>query len=254
MGIDNLLSRREFFERLFSATVFAAAAPSIVLGECIPKISLKRNELVGTYVLKLADYPALAQTYKSVRIKVNGMPTSFGKILVTRLDNDVFSAVNERCPHEGAAVRDLSTSTHLYVCPLHTSRFEADGTYVDGPAGRDLTKYDTQYNGSDAISIEIPGLVAAVPSELHAISFLVHNAPVSGTVATASFGIVSAADVLLLIYDANGREVMRLTDGFREAGSYRVPYDLGALPSGVYFYRLETSTGEIRTEKFMVAR
>lgn len=255
MSLDHLLTRREFFEKLFTATVVASAAPSIVLGRAMPALSIRNNELVGTYKLSLSAYPALQQTYKSVRIKIAGMPASFGKILVTRVENNVFYAVSEQCTHEGYTINDLSASTHTYNCALHGSRFTPDGSVSNGPAARPLTKFTTSYDGADTVSIEIPGLTSAVPNELHAVSFLVHETPRPGdNVATVSFGVESGADVLLVIYAADGHEVMRLADGYRDAGTYRIPYDISSLPSGMYFYRLETSTGQIRTEKFIIAR
>lgn len=255
MAIDHILSRREFFEKLFSATVLAAAAPAVVLGKSIPSLSIRNNELLGQYALKISQYAALQQTYKSLRIKITGMPTSFGKILVTRVENNVFYAVSEKCTHEGTAVGDLNATTRIFTCPSHFSEFNPDGTVVQGPAARALTKYTTTYDGNDTVLIEIPGLTSAVPSDLHGISFLLHGTPIQGSsMATVSYGIESSANVLLAIYSSNGTEVRRLVDGFEDAGSYRLPYDISGLPNGIYFYRLECSTGQVRTEKFMIVR
>ena len=46
--------------------------------------------------------------------------------------------------------------------------------------------------------------------------------------------------VRLAIYDLLGRQVARLVDGTLEAGAHTVEVDAGALPSGVYVYRLDT--------------
>ncbi len=44
--------------------------------------------------------------------------------------------------------------------------------------------------------------------------------------------------VLLKIYDLLGREIMTLVNEFKSKGKYSVNFNAGALPNGVYFYRL----------------
>lgn len=53
--------------------------------------------------------------------------------------------------------------------------------------------------------------------------------------------------VTLRIYDMLGREIRTLVDGFRNAGTHKVSFEAGGLPSGMYLYRLTTDhTSEIR--------
>lgn len=51
----------------------------------------------------------------------------------------------------------------------------------------------------------------------------------------------SAAPVRLTVYDILGRQVATLVDGIQPPGTHEVRFDGGALSSGVYFYRLQTS-------------
>ena len=44
--------------------------------------------------------------------------------------------------------------------------------------------------------------------------------------------------VSLQIYDLLGREVAKLTDGQKPAGTYKFQWNTAGLPSGVYFYKL----------------
>jgi len=54
--------------------------------------------------------------------------------------------------------------------------------------------------------------------------------------------------VRLVVYDVQGREVVRLVDGSQAAGEHRVSWAAGTLPSGLYVYRLEAgSATETRT-------
>ncbi len=61
-----------------------------------------------------------------------------------------------------------------------------------------------------------------------------------------AYDLYTASDVKLVVYDAQGRSVRRLVDGgLQFAGHYAITWDgrddAGrGVPSGVYFYRLES--------------
>ncbi len=59
--------------------------------------------------------------------------------------------------------------------------------------------------------------------------------------------------VSLKIYDILGREVTTLVNEFKEAGSYEVRFNASALPSGIYFYKLEAGHFS-STKKFMLIK
>ncbi len=54
------------------------------------------------------------------------------------------------------------------------------------------------------------------------------------------FSISSSALVKLTIYDCVGREISLLVNSRMEPGTYNIEWDGSNLPSGVYFYKLET--------------
>src|SRR5690606_34891676 len=56
--------------------------------------------------------------------------------------------------------------------------------------------------------------------------------------ATLAYRLPTPQHVRLAVYDALGREVAVLVDGARPAGTHEVVFDAGALPGGVYMYRL----------------
>ena len=61
------------------------------------------------------------------------------------------------------------------------------------------------------------------------------------------YALPEPASARLTIYDVLGREVSLLVDRQQAAGAYEVTFEAGDLPSGVYFYRLETGPfSEIR--------
>ena len=65
--------------------------------------------------------------------------------------------------------------------------------------------------------------------------------PTSGA-ATISFTLPASGRVRLAVYDLLGRQVARVVDGDLAAGTHDVQVDAGALPSGVYVYRLDAGT------------
>lgn len=55
-----------------------------------------------------------------------------------------------------------------------------------------------------------------------------------------SYDLAQAANVNLAVFDLLGRQVATLVNGSQQAGRYSVNFDATMLPSGMYFYRLET--------------
>ena len=71
--------------------------------------------------------------------------------------------------------------------------------------------------------------------------------------ATINFSLLKNGMTSLIVYDVQGREVKRLVDGFRTAGSYNVVFDGSILSSGVYFARLTADTG-VQTQKMLLIK
>jgi len=56
-----------------------------------------------------------------------------------------------------------------------------------------------------------------------------------------TYGLRSGGNVLLAVFDVEGREVARLVDTYQDANTYHVVFNASTLPSGVYFYMLKTA-------------
>lgn len=60
-------------------------------------------------------------------------------------------------------------------------------------------------------------------------------------VTNIEFSITDLSNVSLKVFDINGREIGTLHNGRLNAGNYKVQWNSGRLPSGVYFYELKSN-------------
>jgi hypothetical protein len=67
------------------------------------------------------------------------------------------------------------------------------------------------------------------------------------------FRIPEFGHVSLKVYDILGNEIATLVNEEKPAGSYEVDFNASALPSGVYFYRLEAN-GFSQTKKMILMK
>ncbi|MBU1299414.1 MAG: T9SS type A sorting domain-containing protein, partial [Bacteroidetes bacterium] len=70
---------------------------------------------------------------------------------------------------------------------------------------------------------------------------------------TISFSLPSKSFVSLKVFDALGREVATLLSEELPAGTYSQQWNAASLPSGVYFYRLQSGSF-IETKKLVLLR
>lgn len=54
------------------------------------------------------------------------------------------------------------------------------------------------------------------------------------------FGISDEGKYSITVYDLTGKEISVLTDGYKKPGEYSVKFMSNGLPSGIYFYKLES--------------
>ena len=70
---------------------------------------------------------------------------------------------------------------------------------------------------------------------------------------TIEYSLGLAGPTKLMIYDVLGRELVKLVDEYRPAGTHKVVWNASSMPSGVYFYRLESSNF-VRTQKMILMK
>ncbi len=67
------------------------------------------------------------------------------------------------------------------------------------------------------------------------------------------YSLTNSGDVRLAIYNVIGQEVEVLVNAFNIAGDYEVVFDASALPTGIYFYQLQTSEG-VQTKRLTLLK
>lgn len=105
-------------------------------------------------------------------------------------------------------------------------------------SGKTITKPLTAPTGYTKFYVDNP---SGISNNGTAVSFeLKQNYPNPFNPATKiSFSIPENGYVKLRIYDVTGREIAKLVNDFKFAGSYTVNFNASSLSSGVYFYKLE---------------
>jgi len=69
---------------------------------------------------------------------------------------------------------------------------------------------------------------------------------------TITFTLPVNEIVSLSVYNMLGEEIHILQNGFLEAGMYSYNYDAEGIPSGVYFYKLETPTKILHRKMLLI--
>jgi Rieske Fe-S protein len=68
------------------------------------------------------------------------------RVLIVNIGNNRFSALTSVCTHSNCD-RNWTFSNNVFTCTCHGSRFNTDGSVVNGPAIRPLTSFPTTLNG-----------------------------------------------------------------------------------------------------------
>lgn len=115
----------------------------------ISVLSVARRK--GQVEVSLADVEEL-QTTRPVMLRIEGSDTP---LLVRRAEEGSFSVVSAICTHLGCTIRSVGKGL---VCPCHSSSFTWEGRVTQGPASKDLQKYESRVvNGVLQIDLNTRG-------------------------------------------------------------------------------------------------
>ncbi len=130
-------NRRDFIKTSFKTIAIGSLALS--------NLDIKRL-LAGTdensipavaRVINLSDYPDLANV---------GGSATIGKVMVIRVGQSKFIAINMVCTHKKC---DVDYTGSGFECPCHGSAFDKYGKVLNGPATKNLRSYKTTYNAEE---------------------------------------------------------------------------------------------------------
>ena len=68
-------------------------------------------------------------------------------VIAVNIDDDLIRAFTDVCPHASCR-NDWQYQNQRFICTCHNSVFENDGSFVSGPAGRDLPEFAVQRQGN----------------------------------------------------------------------------------------------------------
>lgn len=126
-------------------------------------------------------------------------------------------------------------------------KFLNDQDFDQQLAGTDTSmNHNVKVIGSSAVEEQISG----TPTEFN----LSQNYPNPFNPSTSfTYSLKQSGDVQISIYDASGKEVKSLVNGFRSAGSYVIDFDARNLASGIYYYRIITNDF-VQTNKMVLLK
>lgn len=144
MACEHCLNRRAFLAKGAAAAAAAALAAGCGNGVFGPPLPSHGAGGVpsGTLTITVSQFPDLATVGRLVQVDLERA--------VVRTGTDTFLALSLICTHQGcdAAV----TPANIVECPCHGSRFQNDGTVINGPNNspantiRPLSHLPTSYN------------------------------------------------------------------------------------------------------------
>ncbi|MCS6847265.1 MAG: Rieske 2Fe-2S domain-containing protein [Anaerolineae bacterium] len=124
------VTRREFLNYVWGASMalFLAQFAGITFFFAMPRF--RAGEFGGKITVRADEFP-----------EVNGapVPNNAGKFWLVHTDAGI-NALYKVCTHLGC-IYPWSEAARIFACPCHGSQFQLDGTYIAGPAPRDLDRF-----------------------------------------------------------------------------------------------------------------
>ncbi|HNW59643.1 MAG TPA: YCF48-related protein [bacterium] len=135
--------------------------------------------------------------------------------------------------------------TIAFVPGQGTSVSPAEYNYIDQPGGGSvLLHYRLRQVDLDGQSRLLQSIAVAAGAVLRHLTLYQNHPNPFNAATTFAFDLPQAGQVRLILYDAAGREAVRIVDGALPAGHHRITWNSGGLPSGLYLYRLSASGGQ----------
>lgn len=154
-----IASRREFLTYIWGATMALLLAETTGVSLLFAFPRFRAGDFGGAFELGQAGTVLPPRESAPVANDV-------GKFWLVNLDQGVL-AIYKVCTHLGCLYK-WSDINFRFECPCHGSKFELDGTYIEGPAPRNLDRFVVQAldaQGNELATTDAEGNPLAMPAE-----------------------------------------------------------------------------------------
>ncbi len=132
-------NRREFLYYIWGASIvlLMGEAGAGLIWFIFPRF--KEGEFGGIFTINPSEVP-----------EAGGAPVSVpaGRFHISHTVNDDLVILYGVCTHLGCLPKWVDTNNR-FECPCHGSKYERDGTYIEGPAPRSLDRFNTTVTFAD---------------------------------------------------------------------------------------------------------
>jgi len=146
-------SRREFLYYIWGASIalLLGEATAGILWFALPRF--REGEFGGIFRLDPAELP-----------EPGVEPLSFpaGRFHVIVTEDEGFVTLYGVCTHLGCLPKWVPLNNR-FECPCHGSKYQLDGTYIEGPAPRSLDRFKTTITFADGTTVETDAAGDPIP-------------------------------------------------------------------------------------------
>ncbi|HGY56645.1 MAG TPA: T9SS type A sorting domain-containing protein [Caldithrix abyssi] len=231
---------------------FLRASRVEVTGELTAYNGLHQIKLHGLRVL--FENQPLPDSLSITTVSINDTSSEQGRWVSVR---GVIESISEG-PHINMMINDGSGAGKVYFDPdagLDVSMFSVGETIrVNGV--KTVYNYEGQVQPGyqDDIEKVQPSAITRTQPRLFANRLWGNYPNPFNPITTISYQLSALSDVELTVYNVLGQKVTTLVNKEQTAGSYRLRWNAGNLPGGIYFYRLNINGRMIDARKMILLR
>ncbi|GJG89471.1 hypothetical protein tb265_46520 [Gemmatimonadetes bacterium T265] len=135
--------------RTFLAGLGAAAAAALVAAGTAPARALAEPLALVRAVARSADGHAGGEHAYPIPAGDGASIDTDNEVILVRWQDAVY-AFNLACPHQNVALRWLNADRR-FQCPKHKSRYQPDGTFIEGRATRPMDRLNVRRAGDTVV-------------------------------------------------------------------------------------------------------
>ncbi len=182
---------------------------------------------------------------------------TFNKFVWSSLLNDFTTEVNEidgTIKFAGAgAQKDGNEGIFGKAIFAVNTNFELDSTIVRLKKLR-WNEAEVQTDVAQAILFNITSIKHSLSIKPQQFELNQNYPNPFNPITTIKYALPKGGKVKLEVFNLLGQKVTTLVNGFKQAGYHQVTFDGSGLPSGEYYYRLQTDKGFVQTRKFVLLK